>query len=150
MLVDDEAHIRVAASQALELAGLKVTALETAEQALQHIDATWPGAVISDIRMPGVDGMTFLQRARSIDADLPVILITGHGDVSMAVGAMRAGAYDFIEKPFAVDDLVDTVMRALDKRALTIENRRLREELAELRDSGVSAEPGFVLKSCPG
>ena len=136
MLVDDEAHIRVAASQALELAGLKVTALETAEQALQHIDATWPGAVISDIRMPGVDGMTFLQRARSIDADLPVILITGHGDVSMAVGAMRAGAYDFIEKPFAVDDLVDTVMRALDKRALTIENRRLREELA------VQSKPG--------
>jgi two-component system C4-dicarboxylate transport response regulator DctD len=136
ILIDDEEHIRVAASQALELAGLKVRAFETAAQALGQFDAAWPGAVISDIRMPGVDGMAFLQRARAIDPDLPVILITGHGDVSMAVEAMRAGAYDFIEKPFAVEDLIDTVTRALDKRALTIENRRLREELA------VQSKPG--------
>ena len=96
MLVDDEAHIRVAASQALDLAGYPVQAFERAEQALGELDADWPGAVISDIRMPGMDGMAFLQAIRRIDPDLPVILITGHGDVSMAVEAMRAGAYDFI------------------------------------------------------
>jgi two-component system C4-dicarboxylate transport response regulator DctD len=136
ILIDDEAHIRVAATQALELAGLQVRAFEKAEQALAQVDAAWPGVVISDIRMPGVDGMAFLQRARAVDPDLPVILITGHGDVSTAVEAMRVGAYDFIEKPFAVEDLVDTVSRALDKRALTIENRRLRDELA------VQSQPG--------
>jgi two-component system C4-dicarboxylate transport response regulator DctD len=130
MLVDDEEHIRVAASQALELAGYDVLALDSADKAMSRLDADWPGAVVSDIRMPGTDGMVFLQRAREIDPDLPVILITGHGDVSLAVEAMRAGAYDFIEKPFAVEDLVDTVGRALEKRALTIENRRLRDELA--------------------
>jgi two-component system C4-dicarboxylate transport response regulator DctD len=136
MLIDDEEHIRVAASQALDLAGYRVLAFERAELALAELDADWPGAVISDIRMPGMDGMQFLQRARTVDPDLPVILITGHGDVSMAVEAMRAGAYDFIEKPFAVEDLLDTVGRALDKRALTMENRRLRNELA------VQSKPG--------
>ena len=130
MLIDDEEHIRVAATQALELAGYQVQAFSRAEQALQQLNDDWPGAVISDIRMPGIDGMQFLQRARSIDSDLPVILVTGHGDVSMAVEAMRAGAYDFIEKPFAVEDLVDTVRRALEKRTLTMENRQLKNELA--------------------
>ena len=130
MLIDDEEHVRVAASQALELAGYEVIAFERADRALERLDTAWSGAVVSDIRMPGTDGMAFLQMARAIDADLPVILITGHGDVSLAVEAMRAGAYDFIEKPFAVEDLVDTVARALEKRALTIENRRLKNELA--------------------
>ncbi|MCB1772809.1 MAG: sigma-54-dependent Fis family transcriptional regulator [Gammaproteobacteria bacterium] len=136
ILIDDEEHVRVAAAQALELAGFEVRAHERAESALNALDKNWPGAVISDIRMPGIDGMQFLARSQAIDADLPVILITGHGDVSMAVEAMRAGAYDFIEKPFAVEDLVDTVGRAVDKRTLTMENRRLREELA------VQSKPG--------
>ena len=136
MLIDDEEHIRVAASQALDLAGYTVYSFDRAEKALEVLDAEWSGAVISDIRMPGIDGMRFLQLSQAIDADLPVILITGHGDVSMAVEAMREGAYDFIEKPFAVEDLVDTVGRALDKRALTMENRRLKNELA------VQSKPG--------
>ncbi|MCP5298285.1 MAG: sigma-54-dependent Fis family transcriptional regulator [Chromatiaceae bacterium] len=136
MLIDDEEHIRVAASQALDLAGYGVQAFERADRALAVLDADWPGAIVSDIRMPGIDGLQFLQHARAIDPDLPVILITGHGDVSMAVEAMRAGAYDFIEKPFAVEDLVDTVARALEKRTLTIENRRLKNELA------VQSKPG--------
>ncbi len=145
MLIDDEEHIRVAASQALDLAGYRVQAYERAEQALGQLDDDWPGAVISDIRMPGVDGMQFLQRARAIDSDLPVILITGHGDVSLAVEAMRAGAYDFVEKPFAVEDLVDTVGRALEKRALTIENRRLKNELA------LQSKPGpRIIGDTPG
>ena len=130
MLIDDEEHIRVAATQALDLAGYQVHAYDRAEKALALLDADWPGAVISDIRMPGIDGMEFLQLCQAKDPDLPVILVTGHGDVSMAVEAMRAGAYDFIEKPFAVEDLVDTVARALEKRSLTMENRSLKNELA--------------------
>ena len=81
------------------------------------------------MKMPGMSGMEFLQQALSIDRDLPVILITGHGDIAMAVEAIRQGAYDFIEKPFAADLLVETVRRAQDKRALTLENRSLRQEL---------------------
>ena len=89
----------------------------------------WPGVVVCDIRLPNMDGLEFLIRARKIDPHLPIILITGHGDVSTAVQAMRDGAYDFIEKPYSSERLVKTVQRALEKRALTLENRSLHREL---------------------
>jgi two-component system C4-dicarboxylate transport response regulator DctD len=129
LLVDDEKHIRLSAGQTLELAGYSVVALSSAEKALEHISGEWGGVLVTDINMPGIDGLELMQRAHVIDPDLPVILITGHGDISMAVSAMRNGAYDFIEKPFSTELLVDIVRRAMDKRALTIENRRLRQEL---------------------
>ena len=129
LLVDDEKHIRLSAGQTLELAGYTVIALATAEQALEHITDEWCGVLVTDINMPGIDGLELMQKAQAIDADLPVILITGHGDISMAVSAMRNGAYDFIEKPFSTELLVDIVRRAMEKRALTIENRHLRQEL---------------------
>jgi len=129
LLIDDEKHIRLAGQQLLELAGFAVQGLDSAAAALDLIDASWPGVVVSDIKMPGMDGLDFLGRALALDSDLPVILITGHGDVSMAVQAMRDGAYDFIEKPFAAERLVESVRRAGDKRLLTMENRSLKKAL---------------------
>ncbi len=131
MLVDDEPHIRLAAGQTLELAGYDVTAFERAEPVLERLTDDWPGVLVTDINLPGMDGLELMKRVQTIDPDLPVILITGHGDISMAVNAIRDGAYDFIEKPFAADLLQDVVRRAVEKRALTLENRTLREELAE-------------------
>ncbi len=130
IIIDDEKHLRISLGQTLELAGYQVMSYESATQALKAIHIEWPGVVISDIRMPGMDGMAFLQEARNLDPDLPVILITGHGDISTAVTAMRQGAYDFLEKPFRNEILLDVVARALDKRRLTLENRSLKEELA--------------------
>lgn len=130
IIIDDEKHLRISLGQTLELAGYQVQSFDKAPQALKSLTPEWPGIVISDIRMPSMDGMQFLQEARSLDADLPVILITGHGDISTAVNAMREGAYDFLEKPFHNEILLDIVARALDKRRLTLENRNLREELA--------------------
>ncbi len=129
IFIDDEKHIRIANSQTLDLAGYVVHAFDRAETALPLIGHDWPGVVVSDMKMPGMDGMEFLRQVQAIDPDLPMILITGHGDIAMAVQAIRQGAYDFIEKPFAADQLVETVRRALDKRALTLENRSLRQEL---------------------
>ncbi len=129
LFIDDEKHIRQANRQTLELAGLDVTCLDRAESALEVVDMEWPGVVVCDIRLPGMDGMELLRRIHGIDADLPVIMITGHGDISTAVQAMRDGAYDFIEKPYSAERLVKTVQRALEKRALTLENRSLRTEL---------------------
>lgn len=129
VFIDDEKHIRQANRQTLELADLEVTSLDCAEDALPFLTADWPGVVICDIRLPKMDGLAFLQQAQKIDRDLPIILITGHGDVSTAVQAMRDGAYDFIEKPYSAERLVKTVERALEKRALTLENRSLRREL---------------------
>jgi len=129
VLVDDEPHIRLAGKQALELDNREVQVFETAKQALDQLVLDWPGVVVSDIKMPDMDGLAFMRAALAIDRDLPVVLITGHGDVDTAVEAMRDGAYDFIEKPFASDRLVEVVGRALEKRRLTLENRALRREL---------------------
>lgn len=129
VFVDDEKHIRQANKQTLELADLEVTCIDCAEDAMPYLTTDWPGVVICDIRLPEMDGLEFLEHAQTIDRDLPVILITGHGDISTAVKAMRDGAYDFIEKPYSAERLVKTVERALEKRALTLENRTLRREL---------------------
>ncbi len=129
LFIDDEPAVRDAHVQTLELAGFAVRGLDSAEAALAAVGDDWPGVVVSDIRMPGMDGMALLGALRARDPDLPVILVTGHGDVALAVEAMRAGAYDFIEKPFSADRLSDTVRRAAGRRALALENRRLRREL---------------------
>lgn len=126
LFVDDEEHLRLAAKQALELADLKVICLPEAALALDLLDRSFPGILMSDIRMPNMDGLTLMQRALEIDAELPIVLITGHGDVPLAVDTMRRGAYDFIEKPFSSNHLVEVARRALDKRRLTLENRHLR------------------------
>ena len=129
MLIDDEEHLRTACTQALELADIAVQSHADASAALEILAADWPGVIVTDIKMPGMDGLELMERVLDLDAELPVILITGHGDVPMAVRAMRAGAYDFIEKPFASGVLVDAVRRALEKRRLVLENRVLRAAL---------------------
>ncbi|MCJ7995410.1 sigma-54-dependent Fis family transcriptional regulator [Rhizobium cremeum] len=141
LLVDDEEDLRVSTAQALELHDLKVETFSAAEDLLAHVNPGFAGVVISDIRMAGMDGMTLLQRVREIDHDIPVILITGHGDVQLAVKAMREGAYDFIEKPFAMPVLATTIGRALDRRELVLENRRLRAAAGK-RDDIEARLPG--------
>lgn len=128
ILADDDRKIREAGRQTLALAGHSVRCAEDGEQALGMIDPDC-GVLITDIRMPGIDGFAVLERALSIDPDLPVIMITGHGDVSMAVRAIHAGAYDFIEKPFPSEILLDTVRRAIERRRLVMENRQLKRKL---------------------
>ncbi len=126
LFVDDEAPLRHAAAQALMLADLRAVALETGAEALARIDRDFPGVLVTDIRMPGMDGLTLMAEALKADPELPVILVTGHGDVDLAVQSMKGGAYDFLEKPYAPARLVEAVGRALEKRRLTLENRRLR------------------------
>ncbi|QXH46983.1 sigma-54 dependent transcriptional regulator [Pseudomonas xanthosomatis] len=131
VLVDDDPHLRQALSQTLDLAGLKVVTLADAQGLAGRIEADWPGVVVSDIRMPGIDGLQLLEQLHARDSELPVLLITGHGDVPLAVQAMRAGAYDFLEKPFATDALLDSVRRALALRRLVLDNRSLRLALSD-------------------
>ncbi len=127
ILVDDDDSLRRATRQTLELAGYSVTSFSNALEALGTIASSFNGIVITDVRMPKMDGLQFHARIRGIDADLPVILITGHGDIPMAVQAIQDGAYDFITKPFAADRLVHSVRRAVEKRQLVLENRALRQ-----------------------
>lgn len=129
LFVDDEEHLRLAAAQTLDLADLPVTCHADGEAALSETSRNFPGILVTDIRMPGIDGLELMRRALEIDPEFPVILVTGHGDVELAVQSMRDGAYDFLEKPYDPGRMVETVRRALDKRRLTIENRKLRRKV---------------------
>lgn len=129
LLIDDEESMRVSVDQYLTLSDYSVTCFGDARAALSGLDTAFDGVVISDIRMPGMDGMALLQAVLQVDREIPVILITAHGDIRMAVSAMRQGAYDFIEKPFEPELLLETVRRAGEKRRLILENRHLKEQL---------------------
>ncbi|GIX12113.1 MAG: Fis family transcriptional regulator [Paracoccaceae bacterium] len=123
--------MRGSIAQWMELSGFIPVAHETAQAALDAIGADFPGVVLTDVRMPGMDGLQLLAALMQRDRELPVILITGHGDVPMAVEAMRAGAWDFLEKPFSPERLTDLVRRAAETRRLVLENRNLRRERAD-------------------
>ncbi|MEE4092569.1 sigma-54 dependent transcriptional regulator [Pseudomonas viridiflava] len=128
IVVDDEAPIRQAVEQWLTLSGFTVQVFARAEECLAEMPEHFPGVVLTDVRMPGISGLELLARLQVVDKDLPVILLTGHGDVPMAVEAMREGAYDFLEKPFSPQTLISNLRRALEKRQLILENRRLHEQ----------------------
>jgi len=130
-IVDDERDMRQSISQWLALSGFDTDTFASAEEALKAINADYPGIVVSDIRMPGLDGMTLLRRLKSVDSTLPVIMITGHGDVPMAVEAMRIGAFDFLEKPFNPERMTELAKKATQARRLALDNRALRRELSD-------------------
>jgi two-component system C4-dicarboxylate transport response regulator DctD len=131
LFVDDDAQLRAANIQLLELADINVRAVSNAEGALALLDRDFPGVVVSDIRMPRIDGLQLFARIQAIDPEIPVILITGHADVPMAVNALRDGAFDFLTKPFAVDHLVTSIRKAMEMRRLVLDNRRLNAALSE-------------------
>jgi len=126
IFVDDDDALRAATTQSLELADIEVRAFAEATSALAEIGADFAGAVVTDIRMPRLDGLEFFARIRAIDPEIPVILITGHADVPMAIGALKDGAFDFLAKPYATDHLIASVRKALETRRLVLDNRLLR------------------------
>lgn len=128
-LIEDDEAVRRGCEQTIQLANLSVRLFTTAEAALAAMEDFPPAVVVSDVRLPGISGLELLAEMQKYDSDIPLILITGHGDVSMAVQAMRDNAYDFIEKPFHSERLVDVIRRALEKRRLILEIRRLHEQL---------------------
>lgn len=129
LLVDDDVAVREALAQTLELADLVPQTAGSFIEAKDHISADFPGVVLSDIRMPGRDGFFLLDHAHKVDPDLPVILLTGEGDIPMAVSAMDRGAFGFLEKPCASKDMLAVLERALHTRELILENRRLKAQL---------------------
>ncbi|CCD37687.1 C4-dicarboxylate transport transcriptional regulatory protein [Candidatus Paraburkholderia kirkii UZHbot1] len=130
IFIEDDELVRRASVQSLQLAGFDVTGHGSVESAARAIGASFPGVIVSDIRLPGASGLDLLAQCRERAPEVPVILVTGHGDISMAVQAMRDGAYDFIEKPFASERLIEAVRRALERRSLVLENQALLRELA--------------------
>ena len=126
LVVDDDANVREALGQTLELADLEPILAAAFISAKDHISPEFEGVVLSDIRMPGRDGFYLLEHVQQVDPDLPVVILTGEGDVPMAVRAMADGAFGFLEKPCAPDELLAVIERALKTRALVVENRQLK------------------------
>ncbi len=135
-LVEDDAAVRKGCEQALSLADIAVRGFTNGEAMLAALAAAHPALVVSDVRLPGKDGLEVLREVRRFDRELPVLLMTGHGDVAMAVEAMREGAHDFIEKPFPSERLIAAVRSGLEKRALIVENRLLKERIAGQGEGG--------------
>ncbi|MBW7472803.1 sigma-54-dependent transcriptional regulator [Marinobacter sp. F4218] len=136
IFVDDDPHIRQAISQTFALEELPVACFEDAPSALELISPEYEGVVLCDYNMPGMDGLEMLDRIRDVDEAIPVIILTGQGDISTAVSAMQQGAYDFIEKPFDHEELIELLRHALEKRHLALENRRLKAQLRHLARPG--------------
>ena len=134
LVVDDEADIREQVAGILEDEGHRCRLARDSDEALRSIEERRPHLVILDIWLQGsrLDGLEVLSQIKKQHPDLPVVIISGHGNIETAVTALKRGAYDFIEKPYPAERLVEAVRRALDQRRLILENRALRRELAGL------------------
>lgn len=131
LLVDDDPEVLEATRQWLELADIEVQTLSNPVHVADQINADFAGIIVSDIRMPELSGTDLMQQIHKRDPHLPIILITGHGDIPMAVEAIRQGAWDFIEKPFDPERLEEVIRKALITRSLQLENRRLRSAIQD-------------------
>ena len=131
-IVDDDEAVRNSLRLLVKSVGLTATALASAQEFLASYDPLQPGCLVLDVRMPGMSGLELQQRLNLRGAVIPVIFITGHGDVPMAVEAMQQGAFDFLQKPFRDQDLMDRIQRALQKdranRAELGQRSRIREQ----------------------
>jgi two-component system C4-dicarboxylate transport response regulator DctD len=145
IIVDDEPFIGSALVQLFELEGIPALAVSQPKPLIEQLNLTWPGVLISDVNMPELSGISLMLSLIAKDKDLPIILLTGFGDIAMAVNALKQGAYDFIEKPFNNEHILDVVKRALEKRALTLENRKLKQEL-----ESISLPGPRILGNSPG
>lgn len=148
-LVEDDPDLREATLQSLALEGLEVRAFADAKAAYAALSPEFAGVIVSDVRMPGMDGIEFFKQVRELDSELPVILVTGHGDVAMAVEAMRNGAADFLTKPFSTSELIRSIHVAAQRRALVLENRELRAALSQQSSEAFvgSSQPAQNLRS---
>ena len=129
LVIDDDAAVRAALGQTLELADHSVITTGSFVEAKDYIAHGFDGVILTDVRMPGRDGFYVLDYVHSVDAALPIIILTGEGDIPMAVRAVGRGAFDFLEKPCGADTLLPVIDRALTTRHLVLENRRLKEQL---------------------
>lgn len=145
-LVEDDDALGPAVAQALRLEGMEVSLFTRAEEALGALPDDFPGVVVSDVRLPGMDGLALFAQLQNFDAELPVIFTTGHGDVEMAVAAMRDGAADFLTKPYSSAALIRSIVIAADRRRLLLENRKLRQALKQQARDRFIGSSEFAIK----
>jgi len=129
-VVDDDAGVRASIQGLLKSARLRCASFETAEEFLRNKQPDGPSCLVLDVSLPGVNGLDFQRQLRDAGIQIPIIFITGHGDIPMTVRAMKSGAVEFLTKPFQDQDLLDAIRQALDRDRVT---RQQQSNLAELR-----------------
>jgi two-component system C4-dicarboxylate transport response regulator DctD len=142
--IDDEPQLCRAAAEWLGVSGFAITTFADARQAMAEIDPGDCDCIVTDVRMPGSTGIDLLRHYHQVEPELPVVLLTGHGDVALAVDAMRGGAHDFLEKPYDADHLVAVLDRAVERRRLGRELRRLRRGDGDLETRLVGLSPAIA------
>jgi two-component system response regulator FixJ len=147
-VIDDDEAVRQSLEFLLKTAGIVVRGLESAKAFLDILPEVKSGCVVTDVRMPGMTGIDLLRRLKETNPDLPVVVITGHGDISLAVEAMKIGAVDFLEKPFDDDQLIAAVRSALNRDAGVAKRKaelgQINEKLAELSNRERQVLDGLV------
>lgn len=146
ILVEDDEALGQAVAEALRLEGMEVALFTEANGALDALQNDFPGVVVSDVRLPGMDGLALFAHLQERDPDLPMIITTGHGDVAMAVAAMKDGAADFLTKPYSSAALIRAITTAAERRRLVLENRRLRLALKQQAQSGFIGSSEFAVR----
>jgi FixJ family two-component response regulator len=137
-VVDDDASIREALASLVRSTGLKVETFATAQEFLARAPADVPSCLVLDVRMPGLSGLDLQSRMRELNLEIPVVFITGHGDVPTSVRAMKAGALEFLTKPVLEGELLDAIARAIERDRVI---RRRQAEMGELNDRYGSLTP---------
>ena len=134
-VIDDDAAMRDSLNFLLDAANFEVTLFESATNFLEMLPRLAFGCVVSDVRMPGIDGIELLKRMKSLDSPFPIVIITGHGDVALAVEAMKLGAVDFLEKPFEDDRLIGMIETAIRHREPAAKDEAVTRDIADRVDS---------------
>ncbi len=136
LIVDDDREVREALSEFFEGAGWRTATARSGQEALARIDPDPPDAIVTDVRMPGMSGLELHRQLKERDIEVAVVMISAHGDIPMAIEAMRAGIYDFIEKPFDPERVLEAATRAAETQRLRRQNERLRAQLGRLAGLG--------------
>jgi two-component system, LuxR family, response regulator FixJ len=134
-VIDDDAAMRDSLNFLLDAANFEVTLFESATNFIEMLPRLAFGCVVSDVRMPGIDGIELLKRMKSLDSPFPIVIITGHGDVALAVEAMKLGAVDFLEKPFEDDRLIGMIETAIRHREPAAKDEAVTRDIAGRVDS---------------
>jgi FixJ family two-component response regulator len=143
-IIDDDAAVRASIEDLLESLGLRSESFGTAEEFLKRKRPEGPSCLVLDVRLPGLNGLDFQRRLVDAGIRIPIIFVTGHGDIPMTVQAMKSGAVEFLTKPFLDDDLLRAIHQALDRDAVA---REQQSNLAELREryEGLTAREREVM-----
>ena len=142
LIIDDEEGIRESLSGIFEDEGYTVFTASSGEEALKVLKEQSPDLIMLDVWLPGIDGIQTLKEIKNMKPDLPVIIISGHGNIELAVKATKTGAYDFLEKPLSLERVLLAAKRALERRTLEMENKALKHQLFAGLRCGRCAGPG--------